>query len=178
VNEISKKEKVSENVVKDKIVEETENESITDIDQGDKIGDSDNMLETGISWEGEAITVYKPYSGGVWYPRMYKLKNGTILCGFDTNEDGGRAVIKIVSSEDGGLTWSKTAIQGTNNTEYDCANANFIELDNGELWLAYRANVMDGEAYYSSIRVNVSKDGGKTWEQHSVVTEEKASCII
>jgi hypothetical protein len=141
----------------------------------DKKEESDTMLETGIKWEEETITVYKPKNGGVWYPRMYKLKDGTILCGFDTNEDGGRAVIKIVSSKDGGITWSENAIKGTDYPEYDCANANFIELDNGDIWLAYRANVLNGEEYYSSIRINVSKDGGETWEPHSIVEEERGT---
>lgn len=144
-----------------------------DIEGDDNMSGTKEASDTAIQWEEEAITVYKPYGGGVWYPRMYQLNNGTILCGFDTNEDGNRAVVKIVSSEDGGLTWSKEAIQGTNYPEYDCANANFIELDNGDIWLAYRANVMEGEEYYSSIRINVSKDSGKTWEPHSVVAEEK-----
>lgn len=132
-----------------------------------------SMANPGIEWIEDVITVYTPDNGGVWYPRMYQLKDGTILCGFDTNEDGGRAVIKMVSSEDGGYTWSKDAIIGTSRPEYDCANANFIELPNGDIWLAYRANVTEGEDYYSSIRVNVSKDRGKTWEEHSVVAEEK-----
>lgn len=138
-------------------------------------GEGESILNTGVEWVGDVINVYTPYNGGVWYPRMYQLKNGNLLCGFDTNEDGGRAVIKIVSSEDGGRTWSTDAIQGTNHAEYDCANANFMELENGDIWLAYRANVMKGEEYYSSIRVNVSKDGGKTWEEHSVVEEEKGA---
>lgn len=131
-----------------------------------------NNMDTGIEWEKEAIKVYKPGSGGVWYPRMYQLSDGTILCGFDTNEDGGRAVIKIVSSDDGGLTFSENAIKATDYPEYDCANANFIELENGDIWLSYRANVMKGDEYYSSIRVNVSKDKGKTWEPHSIIAEE------
>lgn len=134
--------------------------------------DKNLTKETGIEWMEEVISVYKPSNGGVWYPRMYELKSGTILCGFDTNEDGGRAVIKIVSSEDQGSSWSREAIRGTNHPEYDCANANFLELDNGEIWLAYRANVMKGEEYYSSIRINVSKDGGYTWKEHSIVAEE------
>ncbi len=133
------------------------------------------VINTSIEWSEEDILVYKPKDGGVWYPRLYRLKNGTILCGFDTNEDGGRAVIKIVSSTDGGLTWSENAIQGTNLPEYDCANANFIELENGDIWLAYRANVMEGDSYYSSIRVSVSKDGGATWEPHSIVVEEEGT---
>ena len=164
-------ETISENEEMDAV--EVFNE-IEDKEQNMNISEEGNLMsEAGIEWGKDVISVYKPYGGGVWYPRMYQLKSGVILCGFDTNEDGGRAVIKIVYSEDGGYTWSKEAIRGTNSQEYDCANANFIELENGDIWLAYRANVLEGEEYYSSIRVNVSKDGGRTWEDHSVVAEEK-----
>lgn len=134
---------------------------------------SETAMDSAIEWAEDEIIAYKPESGGVWYPRMYELKNGKILCGFDTNEDGNRSVIKLVTSEDGGLTWSKTAVQATDYPEYDCANANFIELDNGDIWVAYRANVLKEDSYYSSIRVSVSKDGGKTWEPHSTVAEEQ-----
>ncbi|HBI73793.1 MAG TPA: hypothetical protein DDY59_11470 [Lachnospiraceae bacterium] len=137
--------------------------------------EGEEEMDTGIQWDQEAITVYQPKKGGVWYPRMYQLKSRTILCGFDTNEDGGRAVVKCVASKDGGLTWSSDAVQVTDLPEYDCANTNFIELENGDIWAAYRANEWEGEEYYSSIRVNVSRDGGRTWGPHSIVTEEKGT---
>jgi hypothetical protein len=166
----------TEGIITDETNQGTENNIANGTSIGTEvaIADEDNQMKQGIVWEEDEIVVYKPQGGGVWYPRMYQLKDGTILCGFDTNEDGGRAVIKIVSSKDGGLTWSP-AIRATDYPEYDCANANFIELDNGDIWLSYRANVMEGEEYYSSIRVNVSKDGGKTWEPHSLVAEEKGA---
>jgi hypothetical protein len=156
----------------------TKDQEKDDMKEQDGRTEDGNILddqEYGVTWENEVITVYEPRNGGVWYPRMYQLSNGTILCGFDTNEDGGRAVIKIVRSVDGGLTWSGEAIQATNYPEYDCANANFIELENGELWVAYRANVAKDDVYYSSIRVSVSKDGGITWEPHSIVAEEEGT---
>lgn len=134
---------------------------------------NETAMSSAIEWAEDEIIAYKPKSGGVWYPRMYELKKGQILCGFDTNEDGGRAVIKLVTSEDGGLTWSTTAVQATDYPEYDCANANFLELENGDIWVAYRANIMKEDSYYSSIRVNVSRDGGKTWAPHSTVAEEQ-----
>lgn len=128
--------------------------------------------ESKIHWMEKPIEVYIPKNGGVWYPRVIKLRNGDMLCGFDTNEDGGRSVIKIVRSIDGGNTWTHEAIKGTDLSQYDCANANFYELDNGDIWLAYRANVLMDNQYYSSIRVNVSKDDGNTWNEHSLLVEE------
>lgn len=123
-----------------------------------------------IQAQGE-IEVYKPKAGGVWYPRMYTLKDGTMLCGFDTNEDGGRCVIKLVRSSDGGLTWSSDAVTASLDSEYDCANAAFIEVD-GLLLCGYRANVQTENGYYSSIRISQSADGGVTWTPHSLVIEE------
>lgn len=137
--------------------------------------EGDDIMDSGVQWDAKPITVYQPKSGGVWYPRMYQLKNGTILCGFDTNEDGNKAVIKIVNSKDGGLTWSSDAIQATDLPGYSCANANFIELENGDIWVSYRANEWVGDVYESSIRVNVSNDGGITWNPHSIVAEEKGN---
>ena len=182
--EIIKQESIAVGEIRNDTINNTINDTVNvtanDISNADNEEDNMNIekgenlaLDTGIQWMKEEILVYKPSRGGVWYPRMYHLQDGRILCGFDTNEDGARAVIKIVSSEDGGYTWSLDGYKGTNNPEYDCANANFIELDNGDIWLAYRANVMEGEEYYSSIRVNVSKDGGSTWIEHSIVAEEK-----
>lgn len=135
--------------------------------------ESETAMNSGIEWAEKDILAYKPKEGGVWYPRIYRLKNNRILCGFDTNEDGNRSVIKLITSDDGGLTWSRTAVQVTDYPEYDCANANFIELENGGIWAAYRANIMKEDIYYSSIRVSVSKDGGKTWERHSTVAKEQ-----
>lgn len=128
-------------------------------------------IATGLYWEQEIIVVYEPEKGGVWYPRLYALQNGDLLCAFDTNEDGGRAEIKLLRSHDGGLTWGEKA-EGSGFPELDCANPAFIQLPDGALWLAYRANVQKGDDYYSSIRCNVSYDNGETWEFHSMVAEE------
>ena len=117
-------------------------------------------------------TIYTPSSGGVWYPRLYTLDNNDILCGFDTNEDGGNSVIKIVRSTDGGMTWSKRAITGSLDPEFDCANASFLQLEDGSILLAYRANKQMEDGYYSSLRVTISHDNGFTWSNHSIVTEE------
>ena len=66
--------------------------------------------EPGIYWEDEMITVYKTSSGGAWYPRMLALTDGTLFCAFDTNENYSNSVIKIMKSDDGGLTWEGLSV--------------------------------------------------------------------
>ena len=140
-----------------------------------KITNNENKIvqEKKLLWLDQPIQVYEPRNGGVWYPRVIRLENGNILCAFDTNEDGARAVIKIVASIDLGYTWEETPVLATNLLHLDCANANFYLLENGHIWLAYRANTMIGDEYYSSIRINISEDNGLTWNEHSIVVEEK-----
>jgi hypothetical protein len=125
----------------------------------------------GLYWEDRIIPVYEPASGGVWYPRLLFTRKGTLLCAFDSNEDGGRSRIKLVTSLDEGLVFSESrtaaALEGL-----DCANPALVELADGSLLLAYRANAMREDGYYSSIRASVSHDGGATWEGHSLIAEE------
>lgn len=128
---------------------------------------------TGLYWEDDIITVYKPAKGGIWYPRVYELQNGELICGFDTNESSSNPQIKIVKSSDGGKTWSKQAIVVSQYPQYKCANVAFYQHDNGELWAAYRANQTINNELYSSIRVSKSTDNGQTWADHSLVAEEK-----
>jgi hypothetical protein len=127
---------------------------------------------TDLKWENQTISVYKPSSGGVWYPRVFELNNGDLICGFDTNEGTSNAVIKTVTSSDGGLTWSKTAVTASKFSQYKCANAAFYQHKNGELWVAYRANQNVNNQLYTSIRISKSTDNGKTWAEHSIVAEE------
>lgn len=116
-------------------------------------------------------TIYTPSAGGAWYPRLYELSTGDLLCGFDTNEDGGDTVIKVIRSGDGGITWSQPVKAGSF-PGHNCANASFLEQPDGSLLLAFRSNKEIKCGLYSSIRVNISHDQGITWEPHSLITEE------
>lgn len=123
--------------------------------------------ESPLSWESESFPIFD--RGGA-YPRMYQLKDGTLLCGFDAALGAPNARIAIVRSTDGGKTWS-TPVIGAGKDGYDCANANFIQLDNGDILLAYRA-IKGGENIDAKLLCSISHDNGYTWEFHSTIIEE------
>ncbi|MBQ6716584.1 MAG: exo-alpha-sialidase, partial [Clostridia bacterium] len=108
-----------------------------------------------LSWEERSHPVYQ--AGGA-YPRMYRLQNGTYLIGFDASLGGKNARIAVAKSTDGTKKWSQPVV-AAEKEGYDCANANFIELDNGDILLAYRA-VKGGEKIDAKILCSVSHDGG------------------
>ena len=122
--------------------------------------------EAGLDWEDDVICIFKPTEGGVCYPRMYTLKNGTLVCGFDYN-----GKIAMVESHDNGKTWSKEPVIIAEVEQKTCANAAFVQLESGEILCAYRATgYVDGK-FYGSLRVNSSLDNGKTWSFHSMIIE-------
>ncbi len=107
------------------------------------------------------------------YPRLYKLSDGTLLCGIDGY---------CFRSEDDGLTWSNGfdyrrnyAVRNADGVfELTCANTAFYQLDEGTLLAAYRATgYIDKEktVFCTKILVSQSTDGGKRWNAHSTVCE-------
>ena len=102
-------------------------------------------------------------SGFSWAPRVCGA-GGVLLAGVETF--GGIAVLR---SEDGGLTW-KDPVTASFYPELNCANVNFYN-DGDKLYLAYRATSDSNGVRYTSLRVSVSEDGGKTWAKHSTVCE-------
>ena len=75
--------------------------------------------EHALRWADNAFPIYE---GGGAYPRMYQLRDGTLLCGFDASLGARNARIAIVRSEDGGKTWS-APIVGAEKAGFNCANA-------------------------------------------------------
>ncbi len=131
--------------------------------------------EAGLNWEDEIICVYEPENNSsyVSYPRMLSLSDSTLICAYDTDSK-----ICCVKSEDGGLNWEKEQTLIAEVHGLSCANASLIQLQNGQILCAYRANgTVDGK-FYSSIRVSSSADGGKTWDYHSTVIEENQDSDI
>jgi hypothetical protein len=112
--------------------------------------------------QGEIHTLYQAKNGGVWYPRMIRLANGEWLCGFDTNEDGGSAVIKTVFSGDEGASWSGAAAAASE-PGADLANAQLLQRKDGQVWIAYRAVERQAGGYITSLRVSYSDDNGRSW---------------
>lgn len=107
------------------------------------------------------------------YPRLYKLSDGTLLCGIDGY---------CYRSEDEGLTWSSGydyrrshAVRNAEGAfELVCANTAFYQLEDGTLLVAYRATGYVDKAksvFCTKILVSQSTDGGKRWKAHSTVCE-------
>ena len=124
-------------------------------------------------WEEKNILVYGSKGrGGVACPRLYTLQDGSLMCSFDANDDkGGYSVIKVVRSTDQGMTWSRDVVV-SNTPDRICANGTIYQMKNGDILVAYRANIgADGVAEttprHTAIKVSISRDNGETWEDHS-----------
>ncbi|MCR5088571.1 MAG: hypothetical protein K6C08_03540 [Oscillospiraceae bacterium] len=130
-----------------------------------------------ITWRPMQPLYVSASLGGVAYPRMLTLENGTILCAFDGNDTkGGNSVIKVYQSKDGGKTWGPTNKDNDNSVmqpsdQYIYANPNMMQLKNGDVLIAYRGLSSDdgGSPRDSGIFVSVSHDNGITWQPHSTV---------
>ncbi|GHU20258.1 hypothetical protein FACS1894163_13280 [Spirochaetia bacterium] len=112
---------------------------------------------------GDIQTAFQPEAGGAWYPRMIVLSNGEWICGFDTNEDGGNGVIKVVISGDEGASWSQGILAASENGA-SLANAQLAQRKDGQIWLAYRVVLRRGEATDTILRISSSDDNGRTWQ--------------
>ncbi len=120
---------------------------------------------SGTAWHDNTETVLfragkdKEY----WYPRLIQLRTGELLCACDAKigEQGNRVL--VTKSTDGGHNWEylSTASFGKG----DAANGHMLQLENGELLLAYR--LVDETR--KTIRISKSSDKGKTWKHHSTV---------
>ncbi|MGN1473040.1 MAG: sialidase family protein [Eubacteriales bacterium] len=126
----------------------------------------------GLVFEREICVTNAVGSGNV-YSRMAVLQDGRMICIWPTT-DGGKRCMKGVFSSDDGLTWGTPQVlfYGEDQTK-TLANAEIIQLDNGDILIAYRANdkeITNGN-FYSSIRVHVSHDNAKTFVPHSIVKE-------
>ncbi len=124
------------------------------------------------------------------YIRPKALKDGTIGAAWYVMGDGGHFGI----SYDGGVTykndvvvvkneWSTTAEERAEGTykygRLEVQNPNVIEMADGKLLYTYRFNTFtsqpEGEktwdTYYSSIRYQISDDGGASWGEPVVIKE-------
>lgn len=122
-----------------------------------------NGVRKPLVWDSDIEEVYVPENGGVWYPRMIELDNGDWLLSFDTNEDGEDVKVKLVRSSDKGQTWSNP-ITVIEEPSHDIANAQMLQLNNGDIWMAYRSVSQNEGMYHTELNVQTSKDNGETWD--------------
>ena len=106
------------------------------------------------------------------YPRLYQLSkywNNAWLLG------GDNGTILCYRSLDKGLTWSQASIV-SNLPKYFCTNVNFFELPNHDILCSYRAignnsYSKDNIRYNRKIYSSLSKDGGKSWKDLSLIVD-------
>ena len=115
-----------------------------------------------VAWDDASErVVYRPSSGGVWYPRLLILDDGTWLCGYDTNAGSSTSYIRISRSIDAGQTWS--ALAQASFGAGNAANAELIQLTNSDVLCAYR--VVNGET--KTLKVSRSSSRGASWQHLS-----------
>jgi len=131
---------------------------------------AESTVQGPLEWDEGGLPVYM---GGSSYPRMCQLQDGTLLCAFDSAFGGPDTRIAVIRSEDGGEEWSWPDV-AAEMKGYDCANPNLIQLENGDILLAYRA-VKGGEMTDAKLLCSVSHDNGVTWQPHSTIVETLGS---
>ncbi len=153
-----------------------EGKALKKTDTVTKIGEkkpNQDVKESGLDFEESLITVALT-SGGT-YARMATLADGRIICTYGAKKSGDKTPqIYATFSSDKGLTWSESVAvtAGIDGDILECANGIPYRLEDGTIIVGYRANedkIVGQKTYHSSIRVMCSKDGGQTWERHSIV---------
>jgi hypothetical protein len=117
--------------------------------------------------EWDRGTMRRLYDGPASYPRMIRLRDGALLCSFESE---GRSL--VVRSEDGGATWSPPVVAAAREGRVGMAVPSLLELRDGTVLLAYNprppADNRD-PALHFGIRVKSSHDGGRKWGGEVIV---------
>lgn len=119
---------------------------------------------SGVRWNRNSITIFQPKNGGAWYPRLLRLKNGDILCAYDTNENHASPIVQISRSKDKGKTWQ--VLSQASFGEGSAANGQLLQLPDGTLLCAYRLV----KEPTKTLKVSHSTDNGATWTPLSEIT--------
>lgn len=100
-----------------------------------------------------------------------RLASGEILATREQYVDGEHRVV-CARSVDRGETWHDLSIIARQHGHATVGDGHLLQLPNGEVLFSYRHNLLgqgqQGKREYS-IRVAVSRNGGKTWKPHSIV---------
>lgn len=117
-----------------------------------------------IAWASQPITVAVPENGGVWYPRLLQLDDGSLLCAFDTNENASSTFISLAKSTDAGMTWHR--LDAIYSSSFNSANAHLVQCADGTILCAFR-EVVSNTSY--NIKLSASSDGGSSWHVVSAI---------
>lgn len=113
----------------------------------------------------------------LYYPRIKKLSNGTLLMSFMNDHFGWDVLVR--HSDDGGKTWSNAqmtrqrfdAQSSAGKDQLVFVNPDFIELQDGRILLAYQwrykkgYNDLENTNENCGIEIMFSDDGGKTFSE-------------
>lgn len=126
------------------------------------------------SWDGTSTVLS---SGRALRAKL--LTDGTVAAVYYKSGDG----VYFAKSYDGGISFPQAVRVVANattelNGRMEAQNPNFIELEDGTLMVTYRYNTFTSqpdikpwEQYYTSIRYQLSTDGGSTWGEPQVAVE-------
>jgi len=126
------------------------------------------ISDDGSSWEYLSEI---PTPAGYYYNNFHELsvtetKDGALLCAIRTQTCNDKvinpqATIYTCFSYDGGLTWTQPAPTGLDGTP-----PHVITLDNGDVLMTFSDRTDP-----RSIRAVVSRDGGRTWSDEMVISD-------
>lgn len=132
-----------------------------------------------IAWDYSSMQKLAPtgqrVAGWAGYPRVRKLKDGTLMAVYDIDGNG-----EMTQSQDRGKTWSEPVITFKKHpsvnakgesTIVNIANSELCQLQNGDLIMACNYRPAKNEIAPFAIAIRRSSDMGHTWSDDQVIFE-------
>jgi hypothetical protein len=138
-----------------------------------------------IAWDYSSMQKLAPQGNRVvsWagYPRVRKLKDGTLMAVYDVDGNG-----EMVESKDQGKTWSTPVVtfkkhlytnKNGESTAVNIANSELCQLQNGDLIMACNYRPAKDEIAPFAIAIRRSSDNGKTWTDDQAIFQARTRFI-